>query len=72
MLTQIKCTKISEFSTAVLKEVPNGTFLRMHIFCQTISSDMKIMILKLYDGRPFDPIVLFFAVNLYLQPTKTI
>ena len=57
---------------AVLKEAPNGTLLRMHIFCQIISSDMKIMILKLYDGRPFDPIVLFFAVNLYLQATKTI
>ena len=57
---------------AVLKEVPNGTLLRMYIFCQTISSDIKIMILKLYDGRPSDPIVLFFGVNFYLQATKTI
>ena len=41
-------------------------------FRQAAFSDMKIMIWKFHSGKSYDPIVTYFAVDLYLQAVKTI
>ena len=46
--------------------------MRIRTFCQTVSADMKIIIWKLPKGKPYDPTVTYFYVNLYLQAAKTI
>ena len=33
---------------------------------------MKIMIWELHNGKPYEPIVTYIALNLYLQAAKTI